>query len=560
MWQNSLQNVIFTPLPTYLMNPKANKTSTYAIIGFAALIAIGSGAFYLRKPSPPSKESYTLLSHNVADIQTNPIEYTSVLQELSNPTTIKDKALRSAAKQLLTIDTDKTSYTCLHHVPNLEKTLCQALEAYYQQTESHTPSTQDIRTQAENFLFQNLKKPPSNYALTLNQHKFSGFDKATRQLGITRFSPIFYDKKLIAWLQQNPTKWNPEDFTQQWIRSIKPHIKALFQQAQKEGQDLKTFRKNYLFTFLFDLHSTQRLFQHNGVQAWVTLAQKLQKSALGNTQQRNQRLLALYKTTQPDIICLQESDASLIQALIQQGYHTPLKTTSTAEQGSVILYKKSRFQNAHITSLHLHQKDIDTYQDPHIKPRSLKKLTSHEVAIHQVQHKGMVWLLASFHASSSGDNTLTFLHALFALQKRIEAKEGKKVLLLLGIDANTSDQPALLKANLKKDLQTVDQLLAQYKGSYQRILHQGQDTGTVRKERSTFQTQLLKKHLLTSGISDFILVSQHVSTQSKNQKLYLLPTSTYLSPYGPNPTLNPSDHRALALTFTLEKVPHKKTS
>lgn len=541
------------------MSPKGNKTSTYIFIGLAALIGIAGGAFYLWRPSSETQEGYTILSQNVADIQTNPIEYTSVLRELSDPAAIDDASLRLAAKKLLAIDTDEESYECRHQVPPLEKSLYQALETYYQLTTEQAPATKKMQKEAEDFLFERLNKSKSaRYALTLDQRKFSGFDKAVRQLGTTRFSPLFYDTELMLWLQKNPKDFDIEAFTEHWLRSMKPHIKALYQQASDDGEDLEALRQSYLFTFLFDLHSVKRLFEHGGVEAWVTLAKKLQNSALGDIKQRNERLIALYKKTEPDIICLQECDASLIQALRKQGYYTPVQQTKgaseTAEEGSVILYKKNRFKAENITILRLNQQDIHTYQDPTMKHRSLKKLTSHEAAIHQVDHEDMVWLVASFHASSNGDNTMTFLQALFALQKRIEEKEGKKVLLLLGIDANTSDQSAIIEAKLKKDLQNVDKLLAKHKGAYKRIQHQGEDTGTVRKARSSFQVQLLKTHVLTSGISDFILVSDRVSSSGEKKELTLVQKSTYLSPYGPTPMANPSDHRAVALEFTLEEV------
>ena len=113
------------------MNPESNqKNITYGIIAFFALAFIGAGAyFFLRSPKEdkqvttskikveeetkekePGKkikrESYTLVSHNTADIQTNPIEYSSVLKILSDPKS-GDKSLQKATKKLLEVDYKK---------------------------------------------------------------------------------------------------------------------------------------------------------------------------------------------------------------------------------------------------------------------------------------------------------------------------------------------------------------------------------------------------------------------------------------------------------------------
>ena len=500
-------------------------------------------------PQKRSSQPYTLISHNTADIQNNPIENSSVLDLLSNPQHNPDVTLRQAAKKLLDIDKDKATYECKQDVYELRAAYEQLLITYYESI--GTPQTEeDIQQEVDIFLQKMENDEKIN--LELSKINFGHFDKVTRQYGATRFSPTFYSKAMLRWLDSKPDQLNIAEFTEHWLAAIKPLLNAFNEYAIQQGQDQKQWREKYLYTFLFDLYTLKRLFNNNGVEAWVTLTKSLQTSSLGSAIKKNRALIELYQKQNPDIICLQECDTSLVKALQRESYFVPEDKTN---EGSVILYKKSTFKNATITPLQLQLDDLKAFKNTSIPSKSIKWLTTDEVKIHKVKHKGMVWLVVSFHATSRGDNTLLLLEALFSLHRQIEQQEGKSVLLLLGADANTTRQRNLIMGNMKKDLAIVDRFIAKNKSV--RIRHQGKDINTVKKERSTFQVQLNKTHAPNHGISDFIMVS----TKSADSKgtFTLKKGKTYLSPHGPNPKDNPSDHKAVGLTFVLEEEGEEET-
>lgn len=338
-------------------------------------------------------------------------------------------------------------------------------------------------------------------------------------------------------------------FTKLWIKEIQSMLKILYQDAKENSKDLKKWREDLLYTFLFDLHTTTRLIKNDGVEAWLLFTKKLVGSSLGSVSKKNETLIQLYKKRNPDIICLQECAPSLVKALKKEGYLMP---ESEIREGSAILYKKNTFEEAMITPVKLKLIDLKALQleGVAVPEKSMKKLVSNEVKIHKVTYKDMIWLVASFHATSQGDNTLLLLEALFNLHRDMEQQEGKKVLLVLGADANTTNQAELIGKKLKEDLNGVDRILEK-NGNYIRILHEGSDIGTVQKERSTFQVQLQKAHIRSHGISDFIVVS--TNGESDEGTLVLTKIKTYLSSHGPSLQENPSDHRVIGFTFILQK-------
>lgn len=525
--------------------------------GLLSVAALGGGFFFFSKPSDKPLESYTLLSHDVDRLEANPIGYTSLLRELSDAKVTEDERLRLAAKRLLAIDTDPKTYQCRHELLALEKALYQVLLAYYQWTVNKPPQIQVIKGEAESFLYDRLSNPkPAYYALSFGQHRLNTFDKEIRALGGRRFSPLFYNEGLAVWMKANVKAFKMTSFIEQWLRHIKPYVEALHKRLGSDEEKKRLLRQHYLLTFLFDLHSIKRLFEHKGVEAWVTLVQRLKGSVWEERERGKACLVALYREQKPDIICLQGCDTALVEALTREGYFTPQHVGEGSaplfEGGSVILYRKDVFQRKEVTLLSLDMEDMALPSYAVARAKGFLGLLGREIAVHKVYHRGMVWLVSSLHAHASGDNTLSFLRALFALQKRIEEEEGCRVLLLLGMDAHTSSASKVIKDRLKCDLKAVDKLLEGYQGRYVRVEHKGEDVGTVRKERSTFQMQLREAHVPLRHIADFILVSRAVHVKRYKKDFLWVAEHTYLGPYGPNLTTNPSCHRAIVVKFRLQ--------
>ena len=507
-----------------------------------------------QKPFAP-QPNYTIISHNVASIQVNPLEYTSTLASLINDQEGSDDALKKAAKRLLEIDTNPATYRCRHTTIDLEKALYYALKAYYHWTQHHY-KPKKIKAEVRKFLLDQLnnntkQQPEFNF----NQALITYFDKRISTLGLQRFSPLYYNEKFIYWLSKNKKTLDIENFTSIWITTMASFIKIMATEIGNDPLMEKKLRLSYLSSLLFDLHSLKRLFDHNGIEAWLTLTKKLQTSPLSNKEKKNKALTQLYKKENPTILCLQECDASLINTLHKAGYFSIEKSNpnnNTNHVHSTILYKKEIFAPENITVLHLDKEELKPYYNSTIQKAHLARLTGSEVVIHQVRHDNMIWLVSSFHASSNGDNTLVFLRLLFALQERIEAKSGLKVLLILGTDANTSQQAHLIQARLKQDLKKVDALISKYPARYTRI-PTSNASNTVQKKRSTFQMQLSKIHVNLSSISDFILLSNSVSQENTHTLYIPIIKKALLGPHGPQPTSNPSDHAPIMLTFMLNK-------
>lgn len=537
------------------MSTKQNNTLKYGLIGLFALITVSIAIFYFKKPTENIQaNNYTLLSHNVANIQTNPIEYKSTLALLSTVEGTSDESLRIAAQKLLAID--NVSYDCRHETAALEKALFEVLKAYYQVIDN-PKKPQKIKKEIETFLSKGIENHgPERYDFTVKQTKFGTIDKTIRQQGKIRFSPTYYSDAMADWFAQERDAFDIESFTEEWIEHMEPCIKALYMEKKLIKEDIDALRHHYLLIFLFDLHMTKRIFESDGAEAWVTLSKKLQKSALGDPKKRQEELIALHTSQDPDIICLQECDAALVDAYEKQGYFTPSDKGDAhpkETEGSVILYKESTFQKSSISVLSLDPRDITAYQEKGMSHRSIKKLSSQEVAIHKVYHQDMIWLVVSFHATSNGENTAPFLESLFALQKRVEAEEGKKVLLLVGMDGNTSEKTQLIQKKLKEDFKAIKKLVNEQGNAYTLIEQEGEDTSTVQKERSSFQVQFPKTHVLNYGISDFIIVSNTVSTDEGIRTFYKQDIS--LGPHGPSiRDKNPSDHRFVVLYFLLKKA------
>ena len=492
--------------------------------------------------SPRTFITYSLLSHNVATIQNNPLEYTTTLRLVAYDG--NDKHLQRAAKKLLAIDVSPEALKGSIPFMSLEKALVGILKLLYQHR-GEKCSQKEAQRRVRSWFKKNfsITEAVSLEQLVEMPKGLGRLDKTMRQLGMNRFSPLFFNRDLVnAWMQY---KGNLSilDFAEKWKKSMLPHLHDLYPQ-QMDEKGVRRIDQEVLSNFLFDIYVAKTIVDSQGASAWSYLVCTLQKKPLGNKQLKNQKLVAIYKEQNPDIICLQESDKSLTDLLCQEGYFIP-PNANTA--GSVILYKKETFEKAHITPLTFDLTDSKRVKQ--LSGRAKEGLTNSEAVVHQVEIDGMIWIIDSFHAVSDGENSEAHLEVVFALKDRLEKKHAKKVLLLVAMDGNTTQQTAIA-GDQKKSLQEIQNFVKEQSNDFTFVKHVGEDLGTVRKERSIFQVQTKKTHVEFSGISDFILVSKQVSCNGK--RLIWKQRAAYMSSYGPNLTDNPSDHRAIGVTFSLE--------
>lgn len=192
------------------------------LISLTALTIMGAAAYYLHYNTPPHPQeveaTYRMITHNTAGINNNPIEYTTVLQNLAKSS---DSQVAAAANKLLAIDRRISPSLPIVTIMDGEVLydLCQALlakqkSAIQQQIKEEQghhveqddfvdkATDEEVRSFVDAFVEAHQEMTAHDFFL---ERKFSStIDKPMRTLGITRFSPTFYDAGMILYLQQLP--------------------------------------------------------------------------------------------------------------------------------------------------------------------------------------------------------------------------------------------------------------------------------------------------------------------------------------------------------------------
>ncbi|MEM7173868.1 MAG: hypothetical protein AAF380_01250 [Bacteroidota bacterium] len=506
------------------------------LLAILLLVPIATASYYIHQRY--TKEYYTVNVQNIGDVLSNPLEFQEPLKLMAKST---DTKLSHAAQKILDID---KQYKPSQKVNSLFQS------THFQQILDACYTTLPVSAYSlinEMYTFFHVHQEMQIGDL-FNRKFGSSVDRALRELGGTRLSPLHYNGPIVSFLTKEK-KLDPNTFTQKWIASIEPYLQDLFQMDRKKGKE-KEFLSNLLVTFMYDYYTTLRFYKHQATQELLHIINHGSKNALGNALASAQ--LHVHQLKGTDIIMLQEAPSLVVNNLLKKGYfiakddRRDLKKSNS--MGAVILYSNRKFSPEQVTTLSIPKEGLDKYKNEVKAFKNLRKLTMEDkLSINLVKKGKQIWLVASFHADSNGDNTLVGLQVIQALRKHIEETYHTKVLLLVGMDGNTTNS---LHTKIKKrNLDEVKTLTTQL--NLQLVLPH---IATVSKTRTFYQPQKNKANIPYTGISDFGLLSTHMSLKNDTHSFKIVIDQVHLGPAGPNALNNPSDHKRIAFTFYLKKA------
>lgn len=501
--------------------------------GSIALAIIAASSIFIWRSRKTSEEKVmiTVLSHNVDEIKTNPLENTSQLEALSQS---EDPILKQSARKLLQVDRHIASNLKIHKVKNVfhKKNIRKIVEAVCEVIGFEKDSGEVVK----NFLQKNGDFPLSDHFRN-NSNNIQRIDKELRASGKDLPSPIFYHngflesvKGFIIKVKDGINESVEGYFTTPWINDLKGCLPALYTNMELSPEELIDTVITY---YLFHHYIFSQIYQEDAMEDLVYIAENHQKANAC----KDEKLAQYYADKQATFISLQDANSHLAKHLYKDyGYviaeQDKIDIASLKYDCSAInFYKKDFIEKNHytITKHYLNREQAGKYRGLAVDDKNFNQLFTNEVNINQLENKKHIIIHINFHADHQGNNTKTFLQAAFGLIDEIKQNTKKPVYIILCLDGGFT----IKSTRNKLSLDSIRSIIK--KANCTIIQHQGNDIHTTKKECSHMQVHMHKAGKREKELSDIIIVSNNITV-----------VDTFLTPY-----TELSGHRAIEAKVVL---------